>query len=300
MATQTINELAPCQLNSTKLAIDDLTIGVGIAKTLYNHSGNRFSSQLNIDGADRVISFRTPFWPAFSLIGTNRLALTGFSFYLSTFLDMIKDPASVHTRFSNPTNGTGMAVITGASCNQRGILMAEVAVTPLFPPTGRTDPISVSTNNAPFTLDAEPALHTLGPCVVEGTRLSGIKSSGFQFNHGVTVDTSDGEEFPRTADLISGEPQLTADHEDPRTLLTNLGLMGVPLSSGAIWYYRAITNQRVQATGISITAASGRAMPADLSARSRGRARQGVVVDALSSSDGTHPLAFASGVAIPD
>jgi hypothetical protein len=298
--TQKILELAPGSLNGTKLAIEDLTVGPGVARTLYSHSGNRFASILNVEGGDRTISFRTPFWGAFSLIGFSRLKLTSYAFYLSRFLDMIKDPASVHTKFANPTNGTGMAVIAGASVNQRGVLMADISVVPLYEPTGMTDPIAITHNNAPFTLDSEPVLHTLGPCVVEGERLDGIKSSGFNLNHGYTAEPSDGELYPRTADLMSGEPQLVADHEDPATLLTELGLNGVPLSSGAIWYYRAYSAGLVSSTGISITAASGRCFAQDMAARHRARARQGVVVDALSSSDGTHPLAVASGVSIPD
>lgn len=298
--TQVINELAPGHLNGTKLALDDLTVGPGIARTLFGHSGNRFPSILNVEGADRMISFRTPFWGAYSLMSFGRLKLTSFGFYLSTFLDMIKDPASVHTRFGNPTNGTGMAVMTGASVSQRGVLMADISVVPLYEPTGMSDPIAITQNNAPYTLDSEPVLHTLGPCVVEGERLDGIKGSGFSLNHSYTAEPSDGELYPRTADLIGGDPQLVADHEDPRTLLAELGLNGVPLSSGAIWYYRAYVAGLVASTGISITAASGRCMPSDMSARHRSRARQGLVVDALSSSDGTHPLAVASGVSIPD
>jgi hypothetical protein len=297
--SQIINELAPCRLNSTILAIDGLTVGPGIARTLFSHSGNRFASIHNIEGADRMISFRTPFMAAFTLMGFGVLKLTNFEFFLATFLDFIKDPASTHTKLASPASQGGMAVMTGWSVNQRGVLMAEITVVPLSFTTGRVDPIAITTNNALISLPAEPTLHTLGPCLVNGTRLDGIKSSGGNLNHGYTAEPSDGELYARTADLISGEPALVAEHEDPKTLLTTLGLNGVALSS-AVWYYRGYSGGVVTNTGISITATSGRAMPSDLDARHRARARQGVLVEALSSADTTHPLAVATGVNVPD
>ena len=297
--TQLINELQPAKLNSTKLAIDDLGLGLGIARTLYGHSGNRFNTQHLVTGADPVISFRTPFKPAFDLIGFSRLVLTGFEIWMAKFVDLIKDPTAAHWKAAGTA---GMAVITGWSVNQRGILMAEVAIVPFSASTGMADPMTITTNNdlANIALSAEPELHTHGPSLVNGTRLSGTKSSGGNLNHTYLADPSDGEKYARTGDLMGGDPELIAEHEDPRTLLATLGFLGAALSSNAIWYYRGFSGGVVGSTGLSITCASGRAMPTDMSARHRARARQGLIVEGLSSSDGTHPFAVASGVAVPD
>jgi hypothetical protein len=291
--TQSLHTLAPAKLNATTLAIDSLTLGPGVAKTLFKHSGNRFASAVVIGGADRVVSFRTPFLDAYNLIGFGVLKLTNWEAHMSRFLDYIEASTATHWMASGTV---GMAVINGWSVSQRGILMADVSVVPLST-TGMADPVALSNASTPPTLGAEPALQTLGPIVVNGTRLDGFKSSAVQLGHQYLAEPVDGDLYPKTAMLVGGEPQISGEHGDPSGLMTALGLNGVAVTSLDL-YYRNITGQVVGATGVKISATAGRAMVGDLSVGHGELAKQGLMVDGLSSTD-TPPFTVTAGAAVP-
>jgi hypothetical protein len=299
MTTAIFMSAAPIKLNSTVLAAEDLNLSAAVADEVLRHSGNLFGSVLVVPGAAPRVSFRTPFYEAYALIGLQALKLTTFELYFAKFVDAVRSASSVHRKYSLTASCAGYATIKGSSVAQNGILMAEVEVV-LVSNDGQAHPLTAADNGAIPTLSAEPALKTLGPATINGTSTGGYLSCSIDLGNKLETFVSDGDLFPRVAAYTGGDPRITYEHGDPATLFSAIGLTGAALTSNAICYFRdySASTQLTLTTGLSLTIASGRIIPEDFGASSLGVARGGVRIIGLSTSS-THPIVVATGASVP-
>ena len=132
------------------LATEQLSLDPGIGRELFRHSGNKFGSTILKLGATPIISFSTPFLPAWNLFGWAGAKVTTCDFQFGSFADFQKQSGSVHDKYSLAT-APGSAIAEGrivsTRVNQKGILMAEVAVLPLSYDR-MTHPLKRTTNTA--------------------------------------------------------------------------------------------------------------------------------------------------------
>lgn len=290
--------LAPATLNSTTLAIEGLTISAALASESFRHSGGLFPSVLVVPGAAPRVSFRTPFKEAYDLIGLKSLKLTTFNLYAAKFVDAVRQSDSSHLKYGLTASCVGHATIKGASVSQNGILMADVEVV-LLSNDGMTHPLTAATASLP-SLASQPALKTLGPIDVNNVVNGGYMSVNLDLGNKLEAFTSDGCLYPTVAAYLGGDPAITAEHADPATLWASIGLTGSAITGDIIVYCRdySTTTHLTQATGLSLTIASGRIMPEDFSISSLGLARGGIRVVGLSTSD-TSPIVVAAGASVP-
>ncbi len=297
MSTALFYSCAPATLNSTTLAADDVSLSAGVASEVFRHSGGLFGSVITVPGAAPRVSFRTPFYEAFALIGLKSLKLTTFNLYFAKFVDAIRESGSTHLKYSLTASCIGHATIKGASVSQNGILMADVEVV-LLSNDGVTHPLTAGTAALP-ALGSQPALRTLGPATINGTTTGGYQSCSLDLGNKLEAFASDGDAFPRVAAYVGGEPVVSMEHGDPATLWAAIGLRGTALTSNAVIYFRdySTTTNLLLATGLSLTIASGHVFPEDFGASSLGMARGGIRIVGLSTSD-THPIVIASGATV--
>jgi hypothetical protein len=296
MPTALIHGMSPLTMGATVFAADEITPDPGVNLDLFRHSGNAYGSQALRLGIAPSVRFRTPFLPVFNALGFRTTKLTAFSFTFRKFTDYLTASGSVHPTFSLAASATAAARIVGASVSQRGLLMADVDVTPLSA-DGLVSPLSQA-NAALPTLAAEPALHTLGPVVVNGTKINGVANAGFDLGINLVGDPNDGETYTRTVHETDADPTLNFEHNDPVTLLTSLGLAGVEASSNIDFYFRDITNGMAAATGLRLRCALGTLIPGAFQMRRGAVLSQGASMKPLSVST-THPIVVATGQTIP-
>jgi hypothetical protein len=300
MSTALFYSAAPITLNATTLAADDISLSAGVASEVHRHSGNLFGSVLVVPGSAPRVTFRTPFYEAFALIGLKSLRLTTFNLYFAKFVDGVRESGSTHLKYGLTASCFGHAIITGASVSQNGILMAEVEVA-LASNDGMTHPLTAATAALP-SLGSQPALRTLGSVTINGTTTGGYVSASLDLGNKLESTTSDGEKHPRVVTYTGGDPVLSFEHNDPATLWAAIGLVGSAITSNVVAYFRdySTTTQLTLTTGLSLTIASGRVIPESFGASSLGVARTGIRVVGLSTSD-THPCVIATGatVAVP-
>jgi hypothetical protein len=303
MAAANLSSLSPVRLNSTTLAAANLTLVQGNEVEPLQHSGNLFDSVMVAPGAKIAVRFRTPFLDAFNLLGfglPTPLKLTTLDVFFAKFVDFARSTGSVHTKYALAASAIGCAYIKGFSVDEGKVLMAEVECIPLSA-DGMTHPLVRTANNAMITVAAEPTLHTLGPCQVNGTTLGG--ASGVDADTGLTVDVrrNDGDRFARTIAVLAGKPSLNVRHDAPEDLAAAIGLEGATLSSTFAQFFRDISASTglTLTTGLKLTVASGRVLPVDQSAEHGAIAKGGLHVVGLSTSNATHPWAVATGQAVP-
>jgi hypothetical protein len=218
--------------------------------------------------------------------------------YLSTFSAGLKSSSTDHLKYALTASCEGFAYITGASCSQNGIFMADVEVV-IISNNGTTYPLTRSTAALP-TLAAEPALRTSGPTTINGTTIAG--TMGFSLDLGASVQTmlTDGGLWPTACAYTGGDPVIMVEHSDPLTLTNTLGLIGAAISANVVVYARDYSTSTglTLTTGISITVASGRVIPEEFGADNLGVASQGFRVIGLSN-DSDHPWVLATGATVP-
>lgn len=226
MAAPLLYSMAPCQLNSTVLAVADLRIITNVQQQAVEHSGNLFPSIIAVSGATPRITFRTPLKDALTLIGTGPLACTTVDVFAAQFSNSTyaKLATSVHTRWRATL---GCAYLTGWSVSHGGVCMADVEVL-LLSTDGSTHPLTRSDNNALPTLSSEPLLHTLGAIKINSaSALTGLNQISVSLNQQVLPIVSDGDAYPRNAAYLGGSPTISAEHADALTLNGTVPLLGL-------------------------------------------------------------------------
>ena len=296
MTTALIHGMSPITLGATVFAADEITPDPGVNLELFRHSGNPYGSQALRLGAAPSVRFRTPFLDVYNALGLRSTKLTAFSFTFRKFSDYLTAAGSVHPTFSLAASATAAARIVGASVSQKGLLMADIEVTPLSA-DGMTSPLSQA-NAALPTLAAEPTLHTLGPVVVNGTKINGVVNSGFDLGINLIGEPNDGETYTRTVIETEAEPTLNFEHNDPVTLLTSLGLVGVAAATNIDFYFRDLAAGMASTTGLRLRCASGVLVPGAFQMRRGAVLSQGASMKPLSTTT-THPIVVATAQTIP-
>ncbi len=304
MTAALIYSLAPLKLNSTVLAVSNLTVSPEIMAAGNRHSGNMFPSVLTVAGATPQIRFKTPWQEAYTLIGVGvaPLKCTTVEIYMAKFVDAARSSSSVHARYAlatSPGAALGFATIQGASVDQNGVLMADVKIA-LTSYDGMTHALLRSDNNALPTLAAEPVLYSLGPIKVNGTVISGESSASMEMGVSDQSIPSDGDLYPRTYGVLGYDRGLTVNFADGASAWASLGLLGTNITANVVQYFRQYdaTTQSKLTTGLSLTIASGRIVPDTISTDSLSLATAPARVIPLSAS-ATDPFQFASGQTIP-
>jgi hypothetical protein len=299
MSTATIYSLAPITLNSTTLATANLRVSPDVASIMHRTSGNEFASVEAIVGGAPRVTFSTPYYEAYNLIGLKTLKCTAVSIYLAKFVDSVRSASAVHTKYALASSALGFAYIKAIRGSQGGIVMADVEVI-LLSSDGTTHPLVATTANALPSLASQPALRTLGPATINGTTVGGVKNVSVELGAAIEAMAGDGDLYPRVCAYKGGDPVIRVDHGDPETLRATLGFTGVALASNFVQYLRAIdtTTQLASATGDSLTVASGRVIPNDWGADNLAIADGSFRVECLSTS-ATHPIVVATGASVP-
>jgi hypothetical protein len=296
----TVYSMAPCKINTTVIPVERIGFSAGIIANPHQHSGNEYPTLVAIPGATPRVTLTVPFLFAYGMLGLGINVLTGFEVYLAKFASLTRASGSVHTKWALTASCSAAAIITGASVNQDGILMAEVEVYPLSN-NGTTHPLTRTDNNALPSLAAQPTLHTLGPMSINGTVYPGLTTAGVELGQRLEVQRTDGALYPILAVRVDATPRITATHADPVAVHGILGLTGVNLTSNLVAYFRAMDTAGLVSTGadaVSITVASGRVLPLEISTAQGQVATIGLEVTGLSST-ATHPFAMSISATAP-
>lgn len=299
MSAAVIYSLAPITLNSTTLATANLRVSPDVATIMHRTSGNEFASVEAVVGGSPRISFSTPYYEAYTLIGLKTLKCTTVNVYLAKFVDAVRSASAVHTKYALAISATGFAYIKSIAGSLNGIVMAEVEVI-LLSSDGLVHPLAATTINSLPSLAAQPALRTIGPFSINGTTIGGTTSVSVDLGAQVEAMASDGDVYPRVCAYKGGTPVINVEHGDPETLRATLGFTGAAISANFVQYFKTIdaTTQVASSTADSLTVASGRAVPQDLGADNLQIARGGMRVECLSSTT-THPIVVATGALAP-
>ncbi len=298
--TVNLTGMAPLKLDSTVLAIEDLTFTPNIVHEPFHHSGNQFASVGMTPGASPAFRFKTPFLAAYTyMAGLKTKLATTVEIYFATYLNGLRQSGANHTKYELNTGGSACLYMTGATVAQNGVLMVEM-IAQLLQSDGVTNPLKRTDSVSLPTLGTEPALHTLGCYALNGTRKDGAKSLSFQLQPKVTIGHHDGDNFPRTHTYMGGQPRLVLQHEDPLQMDTDLGQMGTNIATSVAFFFAGIdpTTHLRMTTGISITVAAGRAYPGELKFTQKDPVTRAVMIDPLSST-GTHPFVINTSATIP-
>ena len=304
MTAALITSLAPAKLNTTVLAIRNLRLQAAIDVQPFRHSGNLYPSIVYVPGASPMVSFQTPFLPAYNLIGLGNgaLKLTAFEVYFALFTDSARQAGSVHTKYALNTTGgnaTGYAYITGFSVDTNGVLMADVTVA-LVSYDGMIHPLKRTDNVALPSLASEPALHSLGPVDINGVLLAGLSQMQVDAGYQTQLLKTDGDLYPRNFAIMGADRVLNLTFKDALTAWNDLTLIGANISANVVQYLRSYdpTTQVKLGTGLSLTLASGRAFQDTLTSENLALNETPVKVIPLSAS-ATDPMILATGVTIP-
>lgn len=297
-----VYSLAPAKFNTTVVPVERIGFSAGVIANPHQHSGNEYPTLIAIAGAVPRVTLTVPFRAAYDVLGLGINVLTAFEVYLAKFASLTRASGSVHTKWALSASCTAAAIITGASVNQDGLLMAEVEVYPLSN-TGRAHPLTRSDNNALPSLASQPILHTLGPVSIDGTVIPGLQSSSLELGQRLQTQRTDGSDYPTLAVRVDAAPRIQATHADPVTMYNQLGsLLGANIASGVVAYFRqhAASTGVIDtgATAVSITVASGRIVPLEVPAGQGSVATLGLEVHGLSTG-ATHPFAVSVSATAP-
>ncbi len=300
--TLSLAGMAPLKLNSTVLAITDLALSPEVEIANFRHSGYEFPSVGVVPGAKPMCRFKTPFGAAYTLLGMKLLQATTLEIYYATFAAGLRQSGANHYMHALAASAKAAAYIEGASVGQGGILLADVMVA-LLAPDATTHPLAALASGATLpSLGGEPQLHTLGPFAMGAgpTRIDGITNQGFKNNIQLAMPVNDGDQYPRSCAIMGMDPVIMAEHEDPITLLTSLGLLGVNIPTQAHAFFRGVdpTTQLLQTTGLRFAATSGRVVPMPVQFDLNRPAKTGFGLRTLSST-ATHPIVITAGATLP-
>lgn len=304
MTAAVIYSLSPLKINSTVLAVSNLRFSPDVQVSSFRHSGNIYPSVIAVPGAQAKVTFSTPFWAAYGLIGVAAAPLkcTVVEIYLAKFTDATRSASTDHAKYalaSSPGAALGFATITGARVEQNGILMADVQIQ-FTSYDGMTHPLLRTDAGTLPTLSSEPLLHSLGPTTINSTTYAGESSAMLDMGVQDQALATDGDLYPRSYCVTGYNRLLSIGFSTPATIWSALGMTGAAITANIVQYFREYdaTTQIKKATGLSLTIASGRITPDAMSVDSLGIANAPAIITPLSSSS-TDPFVFASGASIP-
>lgn len=298
----TVYSLAPARLGSTVIPVERIGVSAGVIANPHQHSGNEYPTLVAIPGATPRITLTSPWRAAYDVLGLGMNVLSTMDVYLAKFASLTRASGSVHTKWGLTASCSAAAIITGASVNQDGLLMAEIEIYPLSN-NGTTHPLTRTDNNAMPSLASQPILHTLGPASINGTVIPGLTSAGLELGQRLDVQRTDGALYPLLAVRIDAAPRLSATHADPVSLYAQLGsMLGADITSNFVAYFR----QHNATTGVidtgssavSITVAAGRILPLEVIDAQGQVATLGIDVHGLSSG-AAHPFAVSVSATAP-
>jgi hypothetical protein len=246
-----------------------------------------------------MVRFKTPFLAAYNLLGLGLFRATAFNFTFTQFSNFVRTAGATHPQYALASSAVIVARIIGAKVNQRGILMADVVVVPLSS-DGMIHPIAAPTNVTLPTLASEPALHTLGPVEINGTKYSGCRNAGFDLGNEFTGEPHDGDLYLRNVGEFQADPKLQFEHADPTTLYPILGGLGVAVSSTAKLNFRdySSTTGAALGTGLSISISSGAVNTGAIKMGRGSVPTIGGEIQPLSSTQ-THPFTINASATMP-
>lgn len=289
---------APVTIQATVLAADEFQYDPAISSDVFRHDANKFASALVKPGAIPVVRFKTPFLAAFNLMGLGLFRMTAFNFTFTQFASFVRSAGATHPQYALAASAVAVCRIMGASVNQKGILMADVVVIPLSS-DGMIHPIAAPANVTLPVLASEPALHTLGPIEINGTKYSGFRNAGFDLGNDFTGEPHDGDLYLRNVGEYQADPKLMGEHADPTTLYPILGGLGVAISSTVKFYFRDYAaSGATLGTGLSISVASGAVNTGPIRMKRGAVPSLGIEVQPLSTTQ-THPFTLNAAAAIP-
>ncbi len=294
---------APVTIATTVLAAEDFEYSPNISNDVFRHDANKFASALVKPGAIPTCRFKTPFLAAYTLMGLGLFRMTAFNFTFTNFTNFVRSAGSTHPQYALASSATAVARIMGASVNQKGILMADVVVVPLSS-DGMVHPIAAPSNVALPTLSSEPALHTLGPVKINGTKYSGCRNAGFDLGNEFVAEPHDGDLYLRNVGEFEANPKLMAEHADPATVFPIIGTLGAAVTTTAILNFRDIsavvdsTQGTALGTGLSISISSGTVNAGPIRMRRGAMPTLGIEIQPLSATQ-THPFTLNAAATMP-
>lgn len=302
--TALINSLSPFTLTpsggvSTTLATEGVGLSADIIQITHHHSGNVSPTAVLVPGATPRMQVSVPFKLAYDTFGFGVKKLTALDVYLAKFDDFVRAPGAVHQKYSLAAGAIAAAHITGWSVSADGVLMAQVEIIPLSS-DGIVHPLSIIDNVSLPALSGSPILHTLGSIKINGTRILGANSNAANVAGAMTVQRTDGDKFPRAAARLQVMPTLQIGHSDPRTVLSQLGLLGADETATAEFFYK----QYDPDTGVTrddggayrLDVALGRFHPSGFDSSQGAVASTGITVHAIAPDGATFPFALTYDV----
>lgn len=282
----TANSLGPITIGTTTIATLGWSLSPDIVRAAQKHSGLPYPTLEVVPGANPRIKFRAYFQDIYAVIGSlTILNATIFNVYLSKYTSLIRDASAAHLKVALTASCVAAIQILSTSADQDGMLIAECEAI-IGANDSSTHPFTITTNNALPALTAAPIIHTLGPGVLNGTGLPGVTSASLDCGQEVQVGRHDGDLYPRMIAQTGAMRKISCGHADPRGLLTALGLLGANITANYVQYFRradATTGVVGAANGISMTVASGRVHPVDLTAAQGAIATEGFELVPLSA-----------------
>ncbi len=292
-----LSTLSPVVCNSTTLPANEFEFSPAISREVFRHSGNKFGSIVVKPGAAPIITFQAPFKCIYDLMGFSLLKLTTFKFTFAKFTDAAKDATSVHAQYGLNTSAIAFARMVGISVNQKGLVMANVAVLPLSA-DGMTHPLLLNAAAAMPTVSSEPTLHTLGPVLINTVRVSGLRNFSLDLGNEFVGEPHDGDLYLRNVAEMEGNPMFSGEHADPTTFLSTSGLFGLTLTALVV-NLRAIhaTSGAALGTGASLSLAAGTLEPGPVRMRRNGVPSIGFSAQPVSAT-ATHPVVVDTAATI--
>lgn len=294
-----IATLAPVKWGTTVLAVTDVTVSPGISEQSITHSGGLSATIHTKSRSEQRVTFRVPFALAHATFGTAASVQTTFEVYSSKFADGVKAGATSHPAWKLVAGASAMAIITGYSVSQGGVLFADVEVA-IISADGTTAPLEYSADNTLPTLASQPVLHTNGKCSVNGSVIPGTSGWSVTTGNSFQVPANDGDMYPTSIAVLEATPSLTVNHQDPIGVLDSIGMLGDTITADVVVYANSYVDNKVaKSNAVAITVGAGELSPNSISLAQGSVASTGILVSPLSSDGSTYPLTIATNATAP-
>lgn len=292
----TLSSLAPAKWGTTVLPVADWSFSPGISQQSVTHSGNQYATITVKNRIEQRFTMRIPFAIAYATFGNVVSTNSTFEVYSTTFAGGIVGGSGVHGKWSASASCTAMAVITGYSVAQGGIMYADVEVV-LLSNNGTANPVTFVSNATLPTLSAQPALHSMGPVKVNGSTVSGASSWSISTGKSFNIPSNDGDLYPTSAAVIDGTPTISVSHSDPIGVLTSLGIDGK--TDDCVVYARGYSSNVLASSGaVSVTVGTAELVPSAASVSQGALASSGFTAYPISSDGSTYPLTIDTNATI--
>ena len=305
-----LNSLGPLKINTTVLPIVSGSLALGTVQEPSEHSGQLFPTLQLIRGQIPQLTAQIPFRAAYDLIGFTALDVTACEIYYARYTDAddagaqgIKSTGTDHTYFDLATDAGALAVITGVSVAQDGLLLADIQVT-FRAPDATTHPLVKNTDGTLPTLSTQPVIHTMGPVQLQGTVYDGIQDWSLDLAQVVEPVRTDGDLYPTTVLYRGGTPSFSVTTNNIQDTLANLDLIGETAASSIFYARQHDTTTGIVvggATAISMTVARGVITYDTVDAAQQDLASAPLTITpvAAPATADTHPVVVSTGATAP-